>query len=346
MMSAAASPRAAGLPLDALSAWARDRVDGLAGFVESRLIAAGRSNLTYLLTDSTGRRLVLRRPPLRIEAQGAHDVLREYRILTALSATSPVRVPIPIAASEDNGPIDAPFYLMDFVDGVIVRDLDTAESLSQTARGRAGAAMIDELAVLHRVDPAAAGLETLGKPTGYLERNLRRWAVQVHENAPCAADLIRLHTQLLKAMPAQQTTALIHGDYRLDNCVLSPEGGVLAVLDWELSTQGDPLVDLGWMVLYWQPSAELADILPKGSGLPGFSPRDAIEGQYAAASGLDLSDLGYYVAFAAWRLAVITLGVQGRYRAGEGAGDVVDAAELTRHVEILAATTADQLRWQ
>lgn len=330
-------------PLQALSTWLTGRVPDVADIVDADLVAAGRSNLTYRLTDAAGRHLVLRRPPARIAVQGAHDVLRECRILRALHAQTTVRVPEPLAASDADGPLGAPFFVMSFVDGVVVRDDASAARLVEMSRREAGLSAIDELASLHAVDPRAVGLGDLGKPSGYLERNLRRWAGQIGDDAPFAKELRAVHERLSTAIPEQQSTALIHGDFRLDNCILADSGAVQAVLDWELSTQGDPLADLGWMLLYWQPPADLAPILPRGSDATGFPSGAELAQRYAEATSADLTRLDYYLAFAAWRLAVITLGVRARYSASAGAGDPLEVAGLIRDVEILAGVAADHL---
>jgi aminoglycoside phosphotransferase (APT) family kinase protein len=343
MSAEAVATRAPDLPTERLTPWLAARVPGLVPPLTATLVAGGRSNLTYRVTDAAGRRLALRRPPARIEVAGAHDVAREFRIQAALRRGSRVRVAAPVALGEDAGLIGAPFTVMDFVDGTVVRDAASAAALDEPARRRAADALVDELVELHRRTPTELGLADLGRPDGYLRRQLRRWSAQIPPGSATAAMLIEGHTLLAARVPAQQRTAMLHGDFRLDNVIFSDAGEVLAVLDWELSTQGDPLADLGWLLLYWQPDEPLAAALPRGSELAGFPTAQHMADRYAAGTGLDLAHLGYYVALAAWRLAVITLGVEARYRRGAGAGGEVAVDRLAGEAELLAAAALAEL---
>ncbi|KAA9157753.1 phosphotransferase family protein [Amycolatopsis acidicola] len=331
------------LPVDRLEPWLEPLVPELRPPLASTLIAGGRSNLTYQVGDAMGHRVVLRRPPARIEVQGAHDIAREFRIQQALSRRSHVRVAGQIAFCDDENVIGVPFSVMEFVDGTIVRDTASAAALDEPVRRRAGHALVDQLIELHRASLAEMGLADLGRPNGYLGRQLRRWSAQIHGESGTAALLREGQLRLARLMPRQQRTALLHGDFRLDNVVLSETGGVRAVLDWELSTQGDPLADLGWLMLYWQPEQRLAAVLPSGSELPGFPAAADLTARYAAGSGLDLTDLPYYIAFAAWRLAVITLGVASRYRRGGRAGSELAVDELTDDAHVLAESALSRL---
>ncbi|HWD03666.1 MAG TPA: phosphotransferase family protein [Amycolatopsis sp.] len=321
---------------DRLGPWLAARVPDLRLPVTSALINGGRSNLTYRVRDAAGRCFALRRPPARIDVKGAHDVAREFRIQLALSGRSRVRVAGPVAFCEDHAVIGAPFSVTEFVDGIVVRDVESGSALSETARRRAGFALVDELVEVHRASPAVLGLSDLGRPEDYLRRQLRRWSAQIQGEPATAALLAEGHERLLHRMPRQQRTALLHGDFRLDNVILSENGEVRAVLDWELSTQGDPLADLGWLLLYWQPPDPLTGALPRGSELPGFPAAAELAAHYGAGSGLDLAELPYYLAFAAWRLAVITLGVAARYRGGGRAGSDLAVDELTTDAGSLA----------
>nr|WP_255426572.1 phosphotransferase family protein [Pseudonocardia sp. C8] len=307
------------------------------------MIAGGRSNLTYRITDATGRAVALRRPPGAVGVRGAHDVGREYRVQAALRDGSAVRVPPVLAHADEDGPLGVPFYLMEFVDGVVVRDAAAAAGLPEPARRACGLALVDQLVDLHRTDPARIGLGDLGRPDGYLERQLRRWRGQIPEGAAASAALAEVHEILVRRMPSQRGSALLHGDFRLDNVIVTRSGQVRAVLDWELSTQGDPLADLGWLLLYWRPPDDLAGVLPAGSELPGFADGAELAARYAAGTGTDLSDLPYYLGFAAWRLAVITLGVAARYVAGARAGGHVDVDRLAGDVRLLTAAARRHL---
>jgi len=330
-------------PRSAVDGWLARHAPGYSPPFGWTLVGGGRSNLTYLLCDAAGRTLVLRRPPAYIDAPGAHDVAREYRVQRALRDGSAISVPDPIAFCADQEILGVPFYVMQYVDGTIVRGRAEAESLNEVARAAASRAVVSQLAELHQVPAESVGLADFGRPGGYLARQLRRWSAQIRADGPAGTALTWAAELLARDMPPQRSSALLHGDYRLDNLVLSGDGQVRAVLDWELSTQGDPLTDLGWLLLYWRPPPELAALLPGGSELSGFLDRGELARRYAAGTGADLSDLPYYLAFAAWRLAIITLGVQARYRAGAGAGEQLDADQLSGQVEALAAAALQNL---
>jgi aminoglycoside phosphotransferase (APT) family kinase protein len=331
------------LPLDSLGPWLAAHVRGLAPPFTSTLIAGGRSNLTYRVTDAAGRALAVRRPPARVAAAGAHDVAREFRIQRALHAGSAVHVPPPLALCTDPRPLGAPFAVAEFVDGTVVRDSASAAALALQTRRRIGPALVDELVALHRVVPAEVGLGELGRAEGYLDRQLRRWSTAISGSSP-TADLLRRGYDLLTARtPAVSRSGLVHGDFRLDNVIIGGTGEVRAVLDWELSTLGDPLVDVGWLLLYWRPDEDLVDVLPAGSELDGFATNAELAERYAEATGADLADLGFYVGFAAWRLAAITLGVRDRYRGGAAAGSDVAVDRLDRDAELLAAAALRHL---
>lgn len=334
---------AATLPLDRLSLWLETCVPDLKPPLTSTLIAGGRSNLTYRVSDASGGCVVLRRPPARIEVKGAHDVAREFRIQQALSRRSRVRVATPIALCEDEDLIGVPFSVMAFVDGLVVRDSASAAALDERARHRASHALVDELGELHRACPVELGLGHLGRAEGYLARQLRRWSAQIHGESATATLLREGHLRLIRRLPPQQRISLLHGDFRLDNVILSPAGDIRAVLDWELSTQGDPLADLGWLMLYWKPEPQLADVLPRGSELEGFPVAEDLLARYTADTGLDLTELPYYLAFAAWRLAIITLGVAARYRGGARAGSELPVARLADDARLLAETSLQRL---
>jgi aminoglycoside phosphotransferase (APT) family kinase protein len=229
------------------------------------------------------------------------------------------------------------------VDGTVVRDTAAAAALSPAVRRRVGHALVDELVALHRIEPAEIGLGDLGRPEGYLARQLRRWAAAIEGDSPTADLLRRGHRLLAARPPGPSRTALLHGDFRLDNVIVGDGGAIRAVLDWELSTRGDPLVDLGWLLLYWQPDAELAAVLPGGSELAGFPTADELAARYTAGTGADLTDLEYYRGFAAWRLAAITLGVRDRYRGGAAAGAGVDVDRLDTEAALLAAAALRHL---
>jgi len=306
--------------------WITDTIGGVAPPLSFELIAGGRSNLTYRVTDAEGRTFALRRPPLSHVLPTAHDMAREYRVISALGPTV-VPVPVTFGLCEDEGVNGRPFYVMEFVEGHIVRDAETAErELDLNARRHAGESLADTLAALHSVDVDAVGLGDFAKRDGYIERQLRRWYEQFRNSAVEGVEtttvITDIHDRLAADIPPQVGTAIVHGDYRLDNTVLGPDGAVRAVLDWEICTLGDPLADLGLLMVYWTEAGDEAALLGvTPTTVPGFPRRDEICERYRAASGRDLGRLGFYVAFGYWKLACILQGVYARYVGGATAGD-------------------------
>ncbi|MGH9030320.1 MAG: phosphotransferase family protein [Acidimicrobiales bacterium] len=316
-----------GIDAQRVTDWLVDNVDGVVPPVSYQLIAGGRSNLTYRVTDSQGGSLALRRPPLSHVLPTAHDMAREHRVISALGST-PVPVPTTYGLCTDESVNGAPFYVMEFVEGHIVRDAQIAESVFDVAaRRRAGESMADTLAALHAVDVDEVNLGDFAKRDGYIERQLRRWYEQfrnsiVGEGIDTAELVGNVHDRLSASVPPQKGTAIVHGDYRLDNAVLDDTGAVRAVLDWEICTLGDPLADMGLLMVYWtEPGDEGALLGVTPTALEGFPPRARMKDIYAAASGRDLSDLAFYVAFGYWKLACIVQGVYARYAGGATAGD-------------------------
>jgi aminoglycoside phosphotransferase (APT) family kinase protein len=290
------------------------------------LIAGGRSNLTYRLDTDRGP-LVLRRPPLGHVLPTAHDMSREFRVLTALHGT-PIPVPRPVALSADAGLIGAPFYLMGYVDGVVLRTTEDGERLTADQAGLLSERLIEMLAAIHRVDVTTVGLTGFGRPDGYLARQLARWQRQWELSATRPMPgYDRLVQRLTEGLPAEGDATLVHGDFRLDNMlvVLEPEPSVGAVVDWEMSTLGDPLADLGLTLTYWTDPGE-ADWLTTSVGAavtsgPGFWTKASLARRYAELTGRDLSQLGYYVAFGCFKLAVVLEGIHARYLQHQTVGE-------------------------
>jgi aminoglycoside phosphotransferase (APT) family kinase protein len=342
----------AGINAASVTAWLAGHIEGVQAPFTFELISGGRSNLTFAVTDAAGRRLVLRRPPISHVLPTAHDMGREYRIISALRPT-PVPVATALGYCDDEAVNERPFYIMNFVDGFILRGPDDVRAaLDEPTRQVAGEDLVDVLAAIHQVDVDAVGLGDLARRDGYIERQLRRWHGQFRQSQQQAREIgayrpvplvDEVHRLLADRVPQQHGTAIVHGDYRIDNTVLSGAGKVQAVLDWELCTLGDALADVGTLMAYWsdQPVAAIAGgagASPPGSGataqlaataLPGFPSRSEVAKRYAARSGRDLSDIGYYVAFAYWKLSCILEGVYVRYAAHAMSGDD-GLAELLR----------------
>jgi aminoglycoside phosphotransferase (APT) family kinase protein len=293
-----------------------------------RPIGAGRSNLTYRV-DSPAGTVVLRRPPVGAVAATAHDMGRERRVISALAGTD-VPVPRVLAHSDGGAPVDAPCFVMEHVAGVVpLGELPAGWAASTGERRRASEVLIDVLHRLHTVAPAAVGLADFGRPEGFLARQVRRWNTQwdAAQGTPgtetVAADLSRLAARLAADVPTTQRNAVVHGDYRIDNCLYdaADPGRIAAVLDWELSTLGDPLADLGLLFVYWHQADEppiwrAAQHLPSPTRMPGFLRRADLAEAYAERSGLDLDPLPWYVAFGTFKLAVVLAGIMSRVAAG------------------------------
>lgn len=307
----------AGVEPDRVTAWLTEHVPGVAPPLRFELIAGGRSNLTFLLTDAAGRRLVLRRPPLGHVLATAHDMGREYRVISALDPTD-VPVPRPLGLCTDGMVNDGEFYVMDYVDGLVLDGPERAASLPPAARRAAGLDLARVAGALHGVDVDAVGLGDLARREDYLHRQLRRWKRQYDAVASRSIpEVAAVHDLLWAQAPPQRYTGVVHGDYRLGNVLVSAtDGRLAAVLDWELCTLGDVLADVGWMLAYWDPGDDvsLAGELP--TSVPGFASAAELLAAYAAATGRDTSDIPYYIAFAQWRMACIMEGVYARFRAG------------------------------
>ncbi|MER5178016.1 phosphotransferase family protein [Streptomyces sp. NPDC002896] len=309
-----------GLDLDRLrQRLDRERPGLVSGPLTGRLIEGGRSNLTYAVSDGAAK-WVVRRPPLGHVLATAHDMKREHRVISALHPTA-VPVPRPVLLCEDEDVVGAPFYVMEFVDGTPYR---TAEQLAPLGPDRTRAAvlgLVDTLVELHAVDPAEVGLEDFGRPEGFLDRQLRRWGKQLDASRNRELPGIEeLQAALSRALPESPAPAVVHGDYRLDNVLIGTDDEIKAILDWEMSTLGDPLTDLGLLVMYSVPLETPDSPVSTTAAAAGHpDPAELIE-RYAARSGRDVSDVSWYTAFAWFKLAVILEGIHYRYTLGQTVG--------------------------
>lgn len=318
----------AGINFEGVSTYFAERVPGGDAPLTVALISGGKSNLTYKVSVGD-KAWVVRRPPLGHVLPTAHDMAREYRVISALGGTG-VPVPRTIALCEDNTVNGAPFYVMEFVDGVIVADeippgyADTVEARQAMSRG-----LVETLVKLHAVDYNGVGLGDFGRPEGYLERQVRRWSEQWDRSEtrpiPEIKELIR---RLRTAIPQSPAPTIVHGDYRLGNMILdrADPGRVVAILDWEMCTLGDPLSDLGYTLGYW---GEIGDDMVLGDAnatsnvtrVPGFFSRAELVAYYAKLSGRDVSNIEFYQVLATYKLAVICEGIHARFLAGETVGE-------------------------
>lgn len=283
-------------------------------------ISGGHSNETFFIRRGV-QEWVLRRPPRGPLLPTAHDVLREYRVLHALNTTN-VPTPRVLLACEDTGIIGAPFYLMERVPGIVIREELPSYGADAAGRRAISKALIDALAALHSADWQAIGLATLGKPEGYLERQLRRWMGQLDRSRQRPLpDLDAVTTWLTEHLPVSGPATIVHGDYRLDNAIYaSDEPRVAAIVDWEMATIGDPLADLGYLLSSWQEAGDAQSVimsrLVQVTTLPGFMSRAEVAAYYSEQTGRPVRDLAFYEALAIWKLAILLEGSYARHRAG------------------------------
>ena len=335
-----------GVQVPTVTQWLTTNVPGATAPFTFDFIAGGHSNLTYRVTGADGTCYVLRRPPLGHVLASAHDMGREHRIISGLR-NSAVPVAPALGFCDDPAVNDAPFYVMAFVDGHVVRDRVVAEAvLTPEARRRASESIVDTMAAIHAVDLRAAGLDELGRHEGYIARQLKRWYSQWNQQKTRelpAVDIV--HDALLQRIPEKGPATIVHGDYRLDNCMVADDGHVVAVLDWEICTLGDPLADLGLLQVYWTgPDDPASAWTGSACSAPGFMNRAELAHRYAAVSGHDISQLPFYVSFAYWKLACILEGVYARYLGGAlGERSTEELEPFKLQVEGAAASALAQL---
>jgi aminoglycoside phosphotransferase (APT) family kinase protein len=332
-----------GIDRAGVEGWFEGNIEGAELPLSFRKISGGHSNLTYEVCDSAGNRWALRRPPLGKRLGSAHDMGREHKVVSALAETD---VPVaPIAGfCVDESVNEAPFYVMDFVEGPILRSQEeAAEHFDEGERRSIGERVADTLVAIHSVDVDAVGLGDLGKREDYVARQLHRWHGQWEKSKTRELPVVdEVHDRLVARIPEQGPATIVHGDYRLDNMILTASGEVAAVVDWELCTLGAPLADVGMLFVYWaQPGDQLTALMQPPTLAPGFPNREQLMQRYAEHSGRDLGQLDYYVALASWKLAIILEGVYSRYAAG-GYGKTDEAfQEFAKSVEKLADAAAE-----
>ena len=318
-----------GLDLDAFRRWYEDvRPGEIAGDLSGELIAGGKSNLTYVVTDGASEWIV-RRPPLGHVQATAHDMGREFTAMSALAATD-VPVPTMYAHCADADVLGAPFYVMSRVDGVAMRRRPELEARGRERTVAITGELVDVLARLHAVDPVAVGLGEFGRPVGFLERQVRRWGQQLEgsktQERPAAFELHRRLTEQAPAVGADPSAlGIVHGDYRLDNCLVGEDDKIHAVVDWEMATLGDTRTDLALMLVYEtlgrSDAGELVSDVAKADGYPDNAGQLA---SYVSASGREPGDMGFHMALAYFKLAVILEGIHYRYLQGQTVGEGFD----------------------
>lgn len=317
-----------GVDVANVSRFFAERVPGGNVPLHFELLSGGRSNVTYRVSGG-GRTWVLRRPPLGHVLPTAHDMSREFRVLSGLADTA-VPVPRPFALCEDEAVNGAPFYVMEYREGVVLEyDLPEGYATTEAERRRIGDALVDTLVALHAVDYEAVGLGDFGRPAGYLERQVRRWSQQWERSRtgelPVVEELLK---RLAAALPESPPPTIVHGDFRLGNMALAADdpGRVVAIFDWEMATLGDPLADLGYTLVYW---AEPGDpetsggvgSLPRVTRAPGFHSRAELVAAYAGRSGRDVDAVDFYQVLALTKLAVIAEGIYARHLQGKTLGE-------------------------
>jgi len=340
-------PLIPGIEPGRVTEWFEANVPGVRPPLRFELITGGHSNLTYRVEDAAGSPYVLRRPPLGAVIATAHDMAREHRIIAALGPTE-VPVPPALGLCEDDSVNGAPFYVMAWVEGVVLVDAEAVEKhFPLEERWRIGESTIEVLAALHRVDPDSVGLGDLGRRENYLARQLRRWKLQWEQTKTRELPVMdEVHAILAAEIPEQSGAAIVHGDYRPGNAITGGDGRIAAVLDWELCTLGDPLADLGYLMNTWTGPGEIAPTSRGATGTPtsagGFPDRGWMLERYHELCGRDPSRVDYYRAFQYWRLAAIVEGVMARYLKGV-MGQAANVDEFRAQIDAMAAAARELL---
>jgi aminoglycoside phosphotransferase (APT) family kinase protein len=330
-----------GIDLARVTPWLVEHVPDLEPPLELTRVGEGQSNLTYRVRDDSGRTIVLRRPPTGDILPSAHDMAREYRVLRGLASEN-MPVPRPLALCEDPEVTGAVFYVMEHVDGLVLTMLETAERMTPAARAETGRSLVRTLVRLQSTDLEASGLAEMRRPGSYGSRQLRRWRRQWEASRTRDLPLVDALADRLEAnVPEETNVTVVHGDFHLLNVIVGPNGEVRAVVDWELCTVGDPLADLGLTIAYWselgKPAGEERHLFREPiTDLPGFPDSAQLIDLYERASGRDVSQLGFWLAFAYWKIAIITEGVYRRWLDNPSSGSNPEhvGAAVERLVEL------------
>jgi aminoglycoside phosphotransferase (APT) family kinase protein len=309
------------LEKERLAGFLREHIAGLEGDLVIEQFPQGYSNLTYLLRFEN-RQLVLRRPPFGAKIKSAHDMGREFKILSQLSEVYP-KIPLPLLYNDDESLLGSPFYVMTRLDGVILRSQMPEEMIPDPAlMEQIAATFVDNLVDLHAVDYQKAGLGDLGRPEGYVGRQIGGWSKR-YQNARSddIQEIEEVMTWLAANQPLESGAAMIHNDYKYDNLVLDPAdwSRIVGVLDWEMATIGDPLMDLGSSLGYWVEAGDPAEIRTlrlSPTDLPGNPSRSALVERYARQSGRDVDDIVFYYVYGLFKLAVIVQQIYSRFLQG------------------------------
>jgi len=333
-----------GLDLEQVTTWLDQVRPGLRhGSLTGEVIAGGRSNLTYRLTDGA-HTWALRRPPLGHVLPTAHDMAREYTVISALHGSA-VPVPEPVALCTDPDVLGQPFYLMSFVPGIVLDRSDLVPD--RPTATRTGELLVDTLVALHGIDPHAVGLTGFGRPEGFLARQVARWHQQFQASMPAGDSAGEgeavVVERLTERLPASSRAGIVHGDYRLTNVLFSPGfDEIAAVVDWEMATLGDPLTDLGLLYVYHQLAGAADSVMPDFPAAQGFLGPDQLLDRYAGRTGQSLAELDWYIAFGYFKLAVIAAGIHARYLQGKTVGSGFEVFGRLRDTTLGAA--AERLR--
>ena len=301
------------LDLPSLAGWMRDAGEPVTGSLRGARVGQGQSNLTYRIDDEAGRSWIARRPPLGHLLASAHDVAREFRIISALQSTG-VPVPATVGVCEDPAVADVPVVIMEHVEGTVIDDEEAARKLAPEVRRRLGLELARTLAKIHVVDIDAVGLGDLASRKPYAPRQLKRWSRQLEESrTQDRPDLDALTTVLTEHLPDPDEITLVHGDFHIRNVIIDDAtGDIRAVLDWELATLGDPLADVGSSLAYWTQAGETPDEPLAPTAVDGFPTRAEIAAEYLAASGRSKRTLGFWHTLGLWKIAIIAEGVRRR----------------------------------